>query len=174
MYIFFIICLQKHARSFARVCKLQCACRESNPGHKRGLYVAATLQALLFMRSLWICLSYFLFLQALRPNPLMSLWGAYLLPAASYFLFPIVKWLQTGVSVSLASVNWLFGLVAWFSLRVQEVRGSVPRTALASFYREMLQEASGTSFKRACLDACFASPRFFFAMFRSSPPAMPC
>ena len=26
------------------------------------------------------------------------------------------------------------------------------------FYREMLQEASGTSFKRACLDACFASP----------------
>ena len=39
MYIFFIICLQKHARSFARVCKLQCACRESNSGHKRGRLV---------------------------------------------------------------------------------------------------------------------------------------
>ena len=39
MYIFFIICLQKHARSFARVCKLQCACRESNPGHKHGRLV---------------------------------------------------------------------------------------------------------------------------------------
>ena len=33
----------------------------------------------------------FSFLQALRTNPLMSLWGAYLSPAASYFLFPIVK-----------------------------------------------------------------------------------
>ena len=39
MYIFFIICLQKHARSFARVCKLQCACRESKPGHKHGRLV---------------------------------------------------------------------------------------------------------------------------------------
>ena len=39
MYIFFIICLQKHARSFARVCKLQCACRKSNPGHKHGRLV---------------------------------------------------------------------------------------------------------------------------------------
>ena len=26
--------------------------------------------------------------------------------------------------------NWLFGLVAWFSLRVREVLGSIPRTAL--------------------------------------------
>ena len=40
MYIFFIICLQKHARSFARVCKLQCACRKSNPGHKHGRLVS--------------------------------------------------------------------------------------------------------------------------------------
>ena len=42
------------------------------------------------------------------------------------------------------------------------------------FYREMLQEVSGTSFKRACLDAGLASPRFFFAMFCSSLPAMAC
>ena len=39
MCIFFVICLQKHARSFARVCKLQCACRGSNPGHKHGRLV---------------------------------------------------------------------------------------------------------------------------------------
>ena len=38
-----------------------------------GLYVAATLQALLFMRYFWICLFYFLFLKALRANPLMGL-----------------------------------------------------------------------------------------------------
>ena len=28
--------------------------------------------------------------------------------------------------------NWLLGLVAWFSLRVREVLGSIPRTALCS------------------------------------------
>ena len=38
--------------------------------------------------------------------------GAYLLPAASYFCFPLSSDFKPGVSVPLASVNWLFGLVA--------------------------------------------------------------
>ena len=98
------------------------------------------------------------FLQALRANPLVSLWGL-----ASYQLhFTFVSHCQVTSNPGLCFIS------------ICQL-GSIPRTALGSFYREMLQEASGTtSFKRACLDACFASPRLFFAMFRSSPPAMPC
>ena len=84
MYTFFIICLQKHAWSLARVCKLQCACRESNPGHKHGRlvcyrYTTGALVHEIFMGLLVL----FSFLQALRANPLMSLWG---LPLTSCIL----------------------------------------------------------------------------------------
>ena len=121
-----------------------------------GLYVAATLQALLFMRSLWISLSHTLFASSARKSFDEFVGG---LPLTSCIV----------LFVSHCQVTSNPGLC--FTSLCQ--LGSIPRTALASFYREMLQEASGTSFKRACLDACFASPRFFFAMFRSSPPAMP-
>ena len=81
MYIFFITCLQKHARSFARVCKLQCACRESNPGHKHGSLVCCRYTTGALVHEIFLdLLVLFSFLKALR---------------ASYFLFPIVKWLQT-------------------------------------------------------------------------------
>jgi hypothetical protein len=33
--------------------------------------------------------------------------------------------------------NWLFGLVVWFSLRVREVLGSIPRTALLLHYLQL-------------------------------------
>ena len=43
----------------------------------------------------------------------------------------------------LSSYHWLFGLVAWFSLRVREVLGSIPRTALCpSAWRWCLQKCS--------------------------------
>ena len=35
---------------------------------------------------------------------------------------------------------WLFGLVAWFSLRVREVLGSIPRTALATRWEQILED----------------------------------
>jgi hypothetical protein len=44
----------------------------------------------LFMRYLWICLFYFFFESSARKS-FDEFVGAYLLPAASYFLFPIVK-----------------------------------------------------------------------------------
>ena len=74
MDIFFITCLQKHARSFARVCKLQCACRASNPGHKHGRLVCChyTAGALVHEIFLDLCVL-FSFLKALRANPLMGL-----------------------------------------------------------------------------------------------------
>ena len=77
-----------------------------------GLYVAATLQALLFMRYLWICLFYFPCLKALRANPLMSLWGLTSYQLHLTFCFPLSSDFKPVVSVPLASVNWLFGLVA--------------------------------------------------------------
>ena len=74
MYIFFIICLQKHARSFARVCKLQCACRESNPGHKRGRLVCCRYTTGALVHEIFLdLLVLFSFLKALRANPLMGL-----------------------------------------------------------------------------------------------------
>ena len=122
-----------------------------------GLCVSASLQALLFMRSLWICLSYFLFASSARKSLGEFVGG---LPLTSCILL-FVSHCQVTSNPGLCFIS------------ICQL-GSIPRTALASFYREMLQEASGTSFKRACLDACFASPRLFFAMFPSSPPAMPC
>ena len=76
-----------------------------------GLHVATTLQALLFMRYLWICLFYF-FLKALRANPLMSLCGLASYQLHLTFCFPLSSDFKPGVSVPLASVEWLFGLVA--------------------------------------------------------------
>ena len=74
MYIFFIICLQKHARSFARVCKLQCACRESNPGHKHGRLVCCRYTTGALVHEIFLdLLVLFSFLKALRANPLMGL-----------------------------------------------------------------------------------------------------
>ena len=35
---------------------------------------------------------------------------------------------------------WLFGLVAWFSFRVREVLGSIPRTALATRWEQILED----------------------------------
>ena len=110
MYIFFIICLQKHARSFARVCKLQCACRESNPGHKRGRLVCCRYTTGALVHEIFLdLLVLFSFLKALRANPLM---GLPLTSCILLFCFPLSSDFKPGVSVPFASVNWLFGLVA--------------------------------------------------------------
>ena len=113
MYIFFITCLQKHTRSFACVCKLSCACRESNPGRKHGrlvycLYTTGALVREIFMDLLVL----FAFLKALRANPLISLWGLTSYQLHLTFCFPVSSDFKPRLSVPLASVNWLFGLVA--------------------------------------------------------------
>ena len=73
-----------------------------------GLYVAATLQALLFMRYFWICLFYFLFESSARK----SLDGLASYQLHLTFCFPLSSDFKPEVSVPFASVNWLFGLVA--------------------------------------------------------------
>ena len=136
-----------------------------------GLYVAATLQALLFMRYFWICLFYFLFFESSARKSFDGL--------TSYQLhltccFPLSSDFKPGVSVPFASVN----LAVWSSCMILAPGARRPgfnsQNSPCFFYREMLQEASGTSFKRACLDACFASPRFFFhdVLLQSSSHAM--
>ena len=54
----------------------------------------------------------FSFLKALRANPLMSLWGLTSYQLHLTLCFPLSSDFKPGVSVPLAPVNWLFGLVA--------------------------------------------------------------
>ena len=91
IYTFFITCLQKHTRSFARVCKLYCACWESNPGHKHGRLACChyTTGALVHEISMDLLVLFF-FESSARKSFDEFVWAC-LLPAASYFLFPIVK-----------------------------------------------------------------------------------
>ena len=51
----------------------------------------------------------FSFLKALRANPL---WGLPLTSCILLFGFPLSSDFKPGVFVPLASINWLFGLVA--------------------------------------------------------------
>ena len=111
MYTFFITCLQKHAWSLACVCKLQCACRESSPGHKHGKlvcyrYTTGALVHEIFMGLLVL----FSLLQALRANPLMSLWG---LPLTSCILL-FVSHCQVTSNPGLCFIS-IFQLAVWSS-----------------------------------------------------------
>ena len=54
----------------------------------------------------------FSFLKALRASPLMSLWGLASYQLHLTFCFPLSSDVKPVVSVPLASVSWLFGLVA--------------------------------------------------------------
>ena len=54
----------------------------------------------------------FLFLKALRANPLMRLWGLTSYQLHLAFCFPLSSDFKPGCSVPLTCVNWLFGLVA--------------------------------------------------------------
>ena len=109
MYIFFIICLQKHARSLPHVYKMQCACRESNPGHKHGKLVCCRYTTGALVHEIFLDLLVLFFFESSARKSFDGL-TSYQLHLT--FVSPLSSDFKPGVSVPFASVNWLFGLVA--------------------------------------------------------------
>ena len=102
------------AETYAVIClRLQIVMWESNPGRKQGRLVCCRYTTGALVREIFMdLLVLFAFLKALRASPLISLWGLTSYQLHLTFCFPVSSDFKPRLSVPLASVNWLFGLVA--------------------------------------------------------------